>query len=56
MQAIQDPGTGLCIYDDFLENNTTKTTDLWQVIKGHRRQPDAVQHSVRRLDQYPDRG
>jgi hypothetical protein len=34
MQAIEDPGTGFVIYDDFIVNNTTKTTDLWQVIKG----------------------
>lgn len=34
MQTIEDPGTGLAIYDDFFANNTTKTTDLWQVIKG----------------------
>lgn len=34
MQTIEDPGTGLVVYDDFVCNNTTKTTDLWQVIKG----------------------
>jgi hypothetical protein len=34
MQSLEDPGTGLSIYDDFLLNNTTKTTDLWQVVKG----------------------
>jgi hypothetical protein len=34
LQAIEDPGTGMEIYDDFIDNNTTKTTDVWQLIKG----------------------
>jgi hypothetical protein len=34
MQALEDPGSGFSIYDDFVCNNTTKTTDTWQVVKG----------------------
>ena len=34
MQAIEDPGAGFCIYDDFFVNNSTKTSDQWQVVKG----------------------
>jgi hypothetical protein len=34
MQTIEDPGTGYVLYDDFYQNNTTKTTDTWQVVKG----------------------
>jgi hypothetical protein len=34
MQALDDPSTGYELFDDFFCNNTTKTTDLWQVVKG----------------------
>ena len=31
---LVDPVNATYIYDDFFCNNTTKTTDLWQVVKG----------------------
>lgn len=34
MQALDDPGTGFVLYDEFEDNNTTKTTDVWQIVKG----------------------
>jgi hypothetical protein len=34
MQSIEDPGTGLSVYDDFTYNNSTTTNLLWQIVKG----------------------
>jgi hypothetical protein len=31
---MNDPGAGFILYDEFEDNNTTKTTDVWQIVKG----------------------